>query len=122
MRVIGRALAELLGVVAAGFVGFFVMLAYAAGLLALLACGVACAGFLLVALFSMVMWLLTRDGHAFWLMIGYFGYAGGTFAVIVTLTYYHGKLMDGVTSVRARRDALRRIGQLRLKEDAAFEA
>jgi hypothetical protein len=122
MRVIGRALAELLGVLAMGFVGFFVMLAYAVGLLLLLACGFVCAGFLLVALFSMVMWLLTRDAHAFWLMVGYFGYAGGAFAVIVALTYYHGKLMDGVKSAREQRAALRRISRHRLVEDAAFEA
>ena len=84
------------GVLTAGFVGFFVMLAYAAGLLLLLACGFACAGFLLVALFSMVMWLFTRDAHAFRMMLGYFAYAGGMFAVIAALAYYHGKLLDGV--------------------------
>jgi hypothetical protein len=122
MRKIGRALAELLGVLTAGFVGFFVMLAYAAGFLLLLAYGFVCAAFLLVALFSMVMWLFTRNAHAFWLMVGYFGYAGGAFAVIVALWYYHGKLTDGVRSARERRAALRRISRLRLAEDAAFEA
>ena len=47
MRTTGRALAELLGVLAAGFLGYPVMLAYVAGFLLLLACGFACAGFLL---------------------------------------------------------------------------
>jgi hypothetical protein len=56
MRAIGRFACELLGVWAAGFVGFFVMLAYTAGFLIWFACGLACVGFLLVALFSMVMW------------------------------------------------------------------
>jgi hypothetical protein len=75
MRSIGRVLAELLGVLAAGFLGFFVMLAYVAGSL-LLACGFACAGFLLVALFTMVMWLFNHDAHTFRIMLGYFSYAG----------------------------------------------
>ena len=120
MRVIGRALAELVGVLTAGFVAFFVMLAFVAGLLLLLACGFVCAAFLMVALFSMVTWLFTRDAHAFWLMAGYFIYAGGAFAVIVALGYYHGKLMDGVRSARERRAALRRVSRLRLTKDAAF--
>ena len=47
MRSIVLALTELLGVLVAGFLGFFVMLAYVAGILLLLACGFACAGFLL---------------------------------------------------------------------------
>jgi hypothetical protein len=47
MRTTGRALAELLGVLAAGFLGYPVMLAYVAGFLLLLACGCACAEFLL---------------------------------------------------------------------------
>jgi hypothetical protein len=95
---IGRALAELLGVLVAGFLSFFVMLAYVAGFVALLACGFACAGFLLVALFSMAMWLSTHDAHAFRMTLGYFVYAGGAFAIIATLTYYHGKLKDGARS------------------------
>jgi hypothetical protein len=76
MRSIVLALTELLGVLVAGFLGFFVMLAYVAGFLLLLACGFACAGFLLVALFSMVMWLFNHDAHAFRMMLGYFAYAG----------------------------------------------
>jgi hypothetical protein len=76
MRTSGRALAELLGVLAAGFLGFAVMPACVAGFLPLLACGFACAGFLLVALFSMVMWLFNHDAHTFRTMLGYFGYAG----------------------------------------------
>ena len=121
MRTIGWALAELLAVLAAGFVGFFVMLAYVAGGLLLLACGFACAGFLLVALFSMVMWLFNHDVHAFHMMLGYFGYAGGAFAVIAALSYYHGKFADGVKAKREQRVALRQIGQFRLMKDATFE-
>jgi hypothetical protein len=94
MRAIGRAISELVGVLTAGFIAFFVMLAYAAGLLLLLACGFVCAGFLLVALFSMVMWLFTGDTHALHVMLGYFGYAGAAFAVIAALSYYHGKSLD----------------------------
>jgi len=96
MRVIGRAISELVGVLTAGFIAFFVMLAYAAGLLLLLACGFACAGFLLVALFSMVMWFFTGGTHALHVMLGYFAYAGGTFSVIAALSYYHRKFMDGM--------------------------
>jgi hypothetical protein len=121
MRSIVLALTELLGVLVAGFLGFFVMLAYAAGVLLLLACGFACAGFLLVALFSMVMWLFTHDAHTFRTMLGYFGYAGGTFAVIAALSYYHGKFADGVKARRGQRVALHQIGQLRLIKHATFE-
>ena len=110
MRVIGSALAELLGVLLAGFIAFFVMLASVAVFLLMLACGFLCAGFLLVALFSMVVWLFTRDAHALHVMLGYFIYAGGTFAVIGALSYYQGKLMDGM---RAREiSALRVTGRL----------
>jgi hypothetical protein len=121
MRTIGRTLAELLGVLAAGFLGFSVMLAYIVGFLLLLACGFACAGFLLVALFSMVMWLFNHDAPVFRTMLGYFGYAGGAFAVIAALSYYHGKFADGVKTKREQRIALRQIGQLRLMKGPAFE-
>ena len=120
MRTIGRTLAELLGVLAAGFLGFSVMLAYIVGFLLLLACGFACAGFLLVALFSMVMWF-NHAAHSFRTMLGYFGYAGGAFAVIAALSYYRGKFADGVKTKREQRVALRQIGQIRLVDDATFE-
>jgi hypothetical protein len=57
-------------VLAAGFLGFFAMLACVAGFLLLLARGFACAGFLLVALFGMVMWLFNHNAHAFRMMVG----------------------------------------------------
>jgi len=114
MRVIVRAISELIGVLTAGFVAFFVMLAYAAGLLLLLACGFACAGFLLVALFSMVMWLFTGDAHALRVLLGYFGYAGGTFAVISAIFYYHGKFRDGMKARQHRHGALQQTGRVRL--------
>jgi len=104
-----RAISELIGVLTAWFIAFFVMLAYAAGLLLLLACGFVCAGFLLVALFSMVMWLFTHDAHALHVMLGYIGYAGGTFAVIVALSYYYGKFMDGMKA--SKLDTLRLSGR-----------
>ena len=121
MRSIVLALTELLGVLVAGFFGFFVMLAYAAGVLLLLACGFACAGFLLVALFSMIMWLFNHDAHTFRTMLSYFGYAGGAFAVIAALTYYHGKFADNVKAKRGQRVALRQIRRLRLMKDTTFE-
>jgi hypothetical protein len=92
-----------------------------AGLLLLLACGFACAGFLLVALFSMGMWLFTHDAHAFWMMLGYFAYAGGAFAAIAALSYCHGKFADGVKAKRDQQIALHRIGECRLMRDATFE-
>src|SRR5579859_4669125 len=109
MRSIVLALTELLGVLVAGFLGFFVMLAYVAGFLLLLACGFACAGFLLVALFSMVMWLFNHDAHAFRIMLGYFAYAAGAFAAIAALAYYQGKFADGVKTKREQRVALCQI-------------
>jgi hypothetical protein len=116
MHAIGRAISELIGVLTAGFIAFFMMLAYAAGLLLLLACGFVCAGFLLVALFSMVMWLFTRDAHAFHLMLGYFGYAGGTFAVITAIFYYHAKFGDGMKARQHRHLAFRQTSHLRLMD------
>ena len=121
MRSIVLALTELLGVLVAGFLGFFMMLAYVAGFLLLLACGFACAGFVLVALFSMGMWLFTHDAHAFRMMLGYFAYAGGAFAAIAALSYYHGKFADGVKAEREQGIALRQIGEFRLIRDATFE-
>jgi hypothetical protein len=121
MRSIVLALTELLGVLVAGFLGFFVMLAYVAGFLLLLACGFACAGFLLVALFSMGMWLFTHDAHAFRMMLGYFAYAGGAFAVITALSYYHGKFADAVKAKGEQRIALCRIGEFHLMRAATFE-
>ena len=121
MRSIWRALAELLGVLTAGFVGFFVMLGYMAGVVVWFACGVVCFCFLLVALFSMVMWLFTRDAHAFHVMLGYFAYAGAAYAVIAAMSYYRGKPTDLVRS-RHGRAAPGRIGRLRLAEDADFDA
>jgi hypothetical protein len=106
MRTGGRAVAELLAVLLAGFIGFFVILAYGFGFLLLLACGLACAGFLLVALFSMVMWLCTHDAHAFRVMLGYFCYAAGVFTVIAAVSYYHGKLAESVKAQLARRAIL----------------
>ena len=94
MRAIGRALDELIGVLAAGFIGFFVMLAYIAGGLIWFACGVACSCFLLVALFSMVVWLLTYDTHAFDVMLGYFLYAAAAYAGVGAIPYYRDRLMD----------------------------
>ena len=114
MRVIGRAISELVGVLTAGFIAFFMMLAYAAGLLLLLACGFVCAGLLMVALFSMVMWLLTRDTHAFSVMLGYFVYAAGTFAIIAALSYHQGKFMDIMKAKKRRRIAHERTRHFRL--------
>ena len=114
MLAIGRAIRELVGVLTAGFIAFFVMLAYAAGLLLLLACGFVRAGFLLVALFSMAMWLFTRDTHALHVMLGYFGYSGGTFAVITAPFYYHGKFLDGMKARQGQHIANRRASHVGL--------
>ena len=116
MRPIGRAISELVGVLAAGFIAFFIMLAYTAGLLLMLSCGFVCAGCLLVALFSMAMWLFTSDTHALHVMLGYFGYAGGVFSVIAALSYYHGRFMDSRKVRRSRRIAHQRASHIGLTE------
>ena len=92
IRTIGRALDELVGVLAAGFIGFFVMLACIAGGLLWFACGVTCFCFLLVALFSLVMWGFTHDTHAFGLMLGYFVYAAASYAGVAGISYYRAGL------------------------------
>ena len=86
MRAIEMALDELMGVLAAGFVGFFVMLACIVGSLIWFACGVVCFCFLLVALFSMDMWVFSHNTHAFDLMLGYFAYAGAAYAWIAAVS------------------------------------
>ena len=92
MRAIGWTLYELIGVLAAGFVGFFVMLACIAGGLIWFTCGIAWFCFLLVALFSTVMWVFTHDTHAFELMVGYFVYAAAAYAGIAAISYYRARL------------------------------
>jgi hypothetical protein len=67
------------------------------------------------------MWLFTHDAHAFRMMLGYFAYAGGAFAVITALSYYHGKFADAVKAKGEQRITLRRIGEFRLMRAATFE-
>jgi hypothetical protein len=122
MHAIRRIVGEFMGVLVAGFLGFFLMLAYVAGFLIWFCCGLACIGFLLVALFSMVVCLSTHDAHAFRTMLGYFVYAAGAFAVIAMLSYYKGKLMDRVKIRWERRNILSRRRWSRLADDARFEA
>jgi hypothetical protein len=100
MPAIGRALKELFGVLVAGFVGFAVMLVYAAIILAWVACGLACFCLFMVALFCMVMWLATHNGHALHMMVGYFVYAGAAHALIATMSYYRSKLSEHLNAVR----------------------
>jgi hypothetical protein len=61
MLAIGRMAAELLGVLLAGVVLFFVVIGYAFGILFMWACGIVSGLFLIVALFSGVMWLFTHS-------------------------------------------------------------
>ena len=120
MHAIGRALMELLSVLAAGFIGFFVVLAYMAGGLVWFVCGVACFGFLLVALFSMIMWLSTNNAHAFHVMLGYFAYAGAAYALVAAMSYYRGKFSDRLTFGRARQAGARRIAGLQIAGDGSL--
>jgi len=94
VRAIGQVLDELMGVLLAGFIGFYVMLVYMVGSLIWFACGVASCCFLLVALFSMVTWVFTHNIHAFDLMLGYFVYAGAAYAGIAAVSFYRGRLTD----------------------------
>jgi hypothetical protein len=94
MRTIGRMAAELLGVLLAGVVSFFAAIAFVFGALFIWVCGIVSGLFLIAALFSGVMWLFTRNPHAFHTMLGFFGYAGVPFLLIVVMTYYHGKWTD----------------------------
>jgi hypothetical protein len=95
--------AELLGVLLAGVVSFFVVIGYAFGILFMWACGIVSGLFLMVALFSGVMWLFTHSPHAFHTMLGFLGYATVPFALIVAMTYYHGKLTDRLKARQDRR-------------------
>ena len=117
MRTIGRVAAELLGILLAGVVSFFVMIAYALGILFMWACGIVSGLFLIVALCSGVMWLFTHSPHAFHTMLGFLGYAAVPFALIVAMTYYHGKLTDCLSTARHRR-TLNRSGRALSRERA----
>jgi hypothetical protein len=112
MRTVGRVAAELLGILLAGVVSFFVMIAYALGILFMWACGIVSSLFLIVAFSSGVMWLFTHSPHAFHTMLGFLGYAAVPFALIVAMTYYHGKLTEGLKTRQDRR-ALNRSGRSR---------
>lgn len=94
MRTIGRMAAELLGVLLAGVASFFAAIGFVVGALFIWVCGIVSGLFLIAALFSGVMWLFTRNPHAFHTMLGFFGYAGVPFLLIVVMTYYHGKWTD----------------------------
>ena len=107
MRTIGRVAAELLGILLAGVVSFFVMIAYALGILFMWACGIVSGLFLIVAFFSGVMWLFTHSPHAFHTMLGFLGYAAVPFALIVAMTYYHGQLTEGLKTRQDRRELSR---------------
>ena len=93
MGTIGR-LVELLGVLVAGAVSFFVIIGYALGILFMWACGIVSGLFLIVALFSGTMWLFTHSQHAFNTMLGFLAYAAVPVALIVVMSYYYGKLTD----------------------------
>jgi hypothetical protein len=117
MRTMGRVAAELLGVLLAGVVSFCVMIAYALGILFMWACGIVSGLFLIVALFSGVMWLFTHSPHAFHTMLGFLAYAAVPFALIVAVTYYHGKLTDWLNTGQHWRP-LNRSGRALLREHA----
>ena len=94
MRAIVRALDELIGVLAASFV----MLGYIAGGLIWFTCGATCFCFVLVALFSMIMWLLTGDTHAFYLMLGYVLYAAAAYAGVAAISYYRTRPIEDLVA------------------------
>ena len=79
---------------AGGCVSFFVAIGFVVGALFIWVCGIVSGLFLIAALFSGVMWLFTRNTRAFHTMLGFFGYAGVPFLLIVVMTYYHGKWTD----------------------------
>jgi membrane protein YdbS with pleckstrin-like domain len=109
MQAIGRAAAELLGLLVASVVSFFVMVGYAVGILFVWACGMVSVLFLIAALFSGTMWLSTHSHHAFQTMLGFFADAAVPFATIVLVSYYYGKLTDKLER-RQRRQAWDRSG------------
>jgi hypothetical protein len=87
MRATGYFVAELATVFVASVIGFFVMLLLAAGVVLTWLFGCASAWFLLVALAETAWWLRTHDHHAAITALGYFGYAGGAFALIPVLSF-----------------------------------
>jgi hypothetical protein len=118
MRTIGRMAAELLGVLLAGAVSFFVMIGYVLGILFLWACGIVSSLFLIAALFSGTMWLFTHSEHALHTMLGFLAYAAVPFALIVVVSYYYGKLTDKLEG-RQQRQTAGRMGRLRPPESTA---
>jgi hypothetical protein len=71
MRQLERAVVELVGVLLAGMVSFFLDDRLCASFLFLWVCGIASGLLSIAALFSAAMWLLTHDPHAFRSMLGF---------------------------------------------------
>jgi len=93
-----RALTELPAVFATGILAFLGGIALLVGVLALWLCGLVCGLMLLVAVVSGVEFALTGNHHYGVIALGYLVYAAVSFAMIVVLTYYHGKFTDAQES------------------------
>ncbi len=112
-----RALTELLTVFATGILAFLAGIVLLAGVLVMWLCGLASGLLLLVAVASGAGFALTGNHHYGVIALGYLAYAAVPFAVIVVLSYYHGKFTDAQESRRS----LRRVGRVRLVQDEPFE-
>lgn len=127
MRVIGRALGELAGVLLAGFVGFFVglatLLASVIGALFMTACCLASGVLTVMALFCGMGWFFTHKQHELVNAGGFLVEAAIPFMLMVVVAYYRDKVARVLTNRRARQAALRRISVIRpASRDTAADA
>jgi hypothetical protein len=107
---------ELVGVILAGCAAFFGGIVFLLGLVILWLCGLASALCLMVAVFAGVMYWITGTPHDGQLAVGYLVYAAVPFVATFVISYYWNK----ITEDRGQRQALRKIGGLRLAQDADF--
>ncbi len=113
-----RALTELLIVFVTGVLAFLAGIALLAGVLVLWFCGLVSALMLMVSVVSGIGFAFTGNHHYGVIALVYLAYAAVPFALIVVLTYYHGKFTDALAIGRS----FRRVGEAQLMQDEPFEA
>lgn len=122
-----RAVIELLTVFLWGIVSFFLMIGAGVAWLAMLALGVVSGLSLLLAAFGGIAYLVDPSDEKLWSFLGFLGSSAACFAGIVVTWYYLDKAKDAGEQRQRRRameleerQALGRIGGLRLASDVSF--
>ena len=111
---------ELLRMIVAGVVGFVILLLMPIYYLVLLALGAVSALSLLVAVFCGIGYALKPTTHNLVNALGFLSYSAAAFLIIFAIYYIPSRLKDRSTMRQQQRQALARIGGLRLASDEPF--